>query len=229
VRYVWLSVAAATGTIGVSAAALLIRRVVRAEREALTVPVNQHLPHGGETALILGARTYAGGPSPELQARLQHALAIMESRGISTVIVSGGIDHDLDEVDSMRSWLEAHGIEPSSIIEARPGGTTRETMRAVAAVASTRELGRIIAVSTRYHARRIRDEARRHGLDVVSTGPAESPETSHAAIRRARILTEAAATAFYALPASLTGHIATPPGSWRHTMPMVLAGRLRAE
>jgi len=81
-----------------------------------------------------------------------------------------------------------------------------------------------LAVSSPYHARRIRDEARRAGIHAVVSSPGDSPETHVPRVRGVRVLTEAVATAYYVLPKSVTSRVRTSSGSWRHTIPVLLAG-----
>ena len=70
------------------------------------------------------------------------------------------------------SSLEIRVAGPAAaIIQGRPGGNTRETISAMARLEVDELLGPWIAVSTPFHARRIRDEARRAGIDVVVSGP----------------------------------------------------------
>ncbi len=46
--------------------------------------------HPYETVLVLGAAQYAGQPSPALQRRLDHALALYKGGKIQRIVVSGG-------------------------------------------------------------------------------------------------------------------------------------------
>jgi len=217
----WIAGAVACGLAGTVAGAALVRRVISAESAALLLPTK---PEAASASLIIfGARAGASGPSPELDARLRHALALHDAGRATHMLISGGIDASVDEVAIMRSWLQERGVRSEAITEARPGDNTRQTMQTVAALHRDLALGPLVAVSTRYHARRILDEARRHGLALTVSGPAVSPETVHAPTHRARVLTEAIATAYYLLPLTATERISSVLGPWRHRGPRMLA------
>lgn len=212
--------ATAAGAFGI----LLVQRVVQAERDAMRPPVVESTADRTPAIVVFGARTLPQGPSPELTARLRHALDLHQAGVGEFIIVSGGVDGELDEVTAMREWLEERGVPGSSILDGRPGGNTRETVATIATVALQHDLGPIVAVSSPFHARRIRDEAARSGFAVIVSGPPLSPETINAPVRRARILTEAVATAVYHLPPHATSRISSAMGPWRHTLPRILAG-----
>ena len=63
--------------------------------------------------------------------------------------------------------------------------------------------------------RRILDEAKRVGIDVVVSGPGDSPVTSTPHIRRFQLLIEVLATTYYAMPPTLTARTRTPLTSVR--------------
>ncbi len=64
-------------------------------------------------------------------------------------------------------------------------------------------------------ARRILDEAGRVGIDVVASCPGDRPETLTPRVRRFQLLVEVLATAYYALPPTLTAGRRTPLHSVR--------------
>ena len=199
-------------------------QVRRAERNACRIPDRVPLGSRRSAIVIFGARVNPTGPSPELVARLEHGRFLFELGLADLIVVSGGIDGEIDEVAEMSLWLQAHGIPLESIVEGRPGSNTRETVTTMRRLADDSGLGRFIAVSSRYHARRIVVEARRVGVDVVVAGPIESPETLHLATRRTRLASEVAAIALYRLPPEVTARLNTAPGSWRHRLPKLFAG-----
>jgi len=218
-----LAVGAAAGA---SVLALLVRR---AERAASASPHDAAdlLARGlagrppADALVVFGARVHADGPSAELRARLDHALALWRLGVAPLVIVSGGIDAGIDEVEVMTAYLVGEGVPGDALAPARPGATTRETLRTL------RGLGdrRYVAVSSPYHALRIRAEARRRGLRLTVSAPASTPETRNRALHRAQYVSELLALVWYALPPQLTARVPTGPGTLRHVAPLVLAGR----
>ena len=226
------SVAAAMGILvagaaasAAAAAAVLVGRVVLAERDAIRPVVLTPVPGQRYAMVVFGAETLPTGPSRELAARLTHAVSLWRVGVVDVVVVSGGISGELDEVADMAAYLLAAGLPAEAVREGRPGGNTRQTIATMARLSTEESLGPWIAVSTPYHARRIRDEARRAGIDVVVSGPADSPETLNRAVHRSRVLTEAVASLYYVLPPSLTARLRTTTGTLRHSLPLLVAGR----
>ena len=224
----WRAAGAAVGVVAAGAAAsatLLVARVLLAERDAtrpvILTPTPGHLP----ALVVFGAETLPSGPSRELASRLSHTVRLWHAGVADVVVVSGGISGDLDEVADMAAFLLDAGLPEKVVREGRPGGNTRQTIATMARMGVEGGLGPWIAVSTPYHARRIRDEARRAGIDVVVSGPADSPETINRAVHRSRVITEAVASVYYLLPTSLTARLRTTTGTLRHSLPLLLAGR----
>jgi len=213
---------------GASVLALLVRRAERAASAPLRDATD--LFSGGPAArppadalVVFGAAVYESGPSPELRARLDHALTLWRMGVAPLIMVGGGITGDIDEVESMAEYLVAHGVPEQAVAPARPGDNTRLQLRTLARLGDRR----YVAVSSPYHALRIRAEARRQGLRVAVSAPASTPETRDAALYRARFAAELFALVWYALPARLTARVHTGPGTLRHVAPRVLAGRAR--
>ncbi len=208
-----------------AAGAFLVARVIRAERAAIRPVVLTPTP-GQRTALVVfGAETLPTGPSRELASRLSHTVRLWHAGVADVVVASGGVDGELDEVAAMITALLDAGLPPDAVLEGRPGGNTRQTLATMARMDVEEGLGPWIAVSTPYHARRIRDEANRVGVAVIVSGPADSPETTNRAVHRSRVLTEAVATVYYVLPTTLTSRLRTTSGTLRHTLPLLIAGR----
>lgn len=221
------AVAATVVGVGATASALggiVLARILQAEADACRLPA---LPHGRRAdVVVLGATTGPTGPSRELAARLQRAVDLWRLDLVRYIVVSGGRVGELDEVADMRAWLVRNGVPDDVIVDGRPGSNTRQTITTVARLQAEHGWGPWIAVSTPYHARRLRDEARRRSLRLTVTGPGDSPEMLNPSVRRARIVTEIAATVFYALPGSVTSRLPTAAGTWRHSLPRRLARRL---
>lgn len=205
-----------------SLATHLVARVLLAERAAqrpLTVTAE---PGRTPAILVLGATALPTGPSGELAARLDHAWSLWRAGVAPVVVVSGGVDEGLDEIDVMREYLVGRCIPSDAILEARPGGNTRQTLGAAARVAHDRGLDPWIAVSSPYHARRLLDEGGRNGLRIVASGPGDSPEMRNPRVHRVRLVTEVLGTALYALPEPVTAQLSRIVGRHRHSLPRLI-------
>ena len=219
----------AVTAVGAGAGALLIARVVRAERRALAPPTIQSGPGDRPAIVVFGAEVVLTGPSKELASRLRHALRLFKQGVASVIVVSGGVvvndeGHVLDEGAVMSDWLIERGVPAESVIVGLPGDNTRQTVATMARLTREAGLHPWVAVSTPFHARRIADEAWRAGIDVVVSGPIDSPESGVPRLRRIRVVTEAVATVYYVLPESITSRVSTSAGTWRHRVPLLLAG-----
>lgn len=210
----------ASTAIVVGAGAVLGGRVVLAERRAIRPPIIDDRTGGRTAIVVFGAQTLPTGPSDELIARLGHARALFDQGLASTIVVSGGTSvdaagHTLDETADMTAWLVDHGIPAAAILTGRPGANTRQTVATMGRMTGETGLHPWLAVSSPFHARRILDEAGRVGIDVLVSGPGDSPETLTPRVRRFQLLMEVLATAYYAMPPTLTARTRTPLQSLR--------------
>jgi len=206
--------------------AVLAGLVRRAERAASAPDIAGRLRDGPEARatdalVVFGAEVRESGPTAELRARLDHAVALWRMGVAPLILVSGGMDGTLDEVETMAAYLVAVGVPAGVVFPVRPGGNTRMTLQAL----GRREDRRYLAVTSQYHVLRIRAEARRQGLRMAVSTPPSTPETRDLAAHRARVASELFALVWYALPPRMTARVSTGPGTLRHVAPNVLAGR----
>ena len=213
-----------TGATLISATAVAVSaiRVRRSERRHLSPAVRQ--PGSADAILVFGARVNPDRPSDELAPRLDHAVMLWRAGVAPIIAVSGGIDGELDEVQVMSDHLVRAGVPSNSIVAARPGGNTRETLQTVARLPGAR----YAAVSSPFHSYRIESEARRQHLQVATDCPARTAEYAIPKLLAMRRRSEVIAVIIYALPAPLAAAIRTRLGRLRHTLPHVLAGTYRS-
>lgn len=194
--------AVAAATVIASAAATAIAavaamRVLSAEWQQRdgTAPRPQ-----GDYLLVLGAQVLPDGPSNELRARLDHALARWRDGAAPVVCVTGGIDGALDETQIMGDYLVSRGLPPQAVLRIVPGENTRASMRSMAKAAPG---ATVLAVSSPYHAHRVVAEGRRCGLAVIADCPASTPESDNPDVRRTRLFGETVGSVLYASPESV--------------------------
>ena len=229
-----LIAAAALLAAAVAAVTVLAALTRRAERAAAT-PVRSAsdiLPAAGRgpaaddgpagvAIVVLGATVHAHGPCDELRARLDHAVTLWRQGVAPQILVTGGMDGDIDEAGGMAAYLAGARVPVTAV---RPGSTTRESLQTLHRLGP----GPYVVVSSPYHALRIRTEARRQGLRVTVSAPSSTPEMRRRATYRVRFASELFAMTWYALPPSWTRHVSTRPGTVRHVVPCVLSGRAGA-
>ncbi len=130
-----------------------------------------------DAIVVLGAAQYNGRPSPVLRARLDHALDLYKAGIAPSIVVTGGIGSGdrMSEATVGHRYLRSHNIPDSAIVVRPDGRTTWESMRSVGEWMNERELGRMLLVSDPFHMARLRLEARRTGLRVLTSPTRTSP------------------------------------------------------
>jgi len=136
---------------------------------------DQRRPAGA--IVVLGAAQYNGRPSPVLEARLQHALALFRAGLAPVVVVTGGIGRGDRESEATvgRRWLLAEGVPAGAVVVRPEGSTTAASIAALAAWADDEEITEVLLVSDPFHTARLRQEARRVHLQGWTSPTRTSP------------------------------------------------------
>jgi uncharacterized SAM-binding protein YcdF (DUF218 family) len=111
-----------------------------------------------QAIVVLGSAQYDGVPSPDLAARLTHALALWR-RGLAPVIVCTGGKEPTDlftEAETEANWLAARGVPRDQLLPVVEGRDTWESLAAVARVLQGRNIRRVLYVSDPFHDQRLR-------------------------------------------------------------------------
>jgi uncharacterized SAM-binding protein YcdF (DUF218 family) len=130
-----------------------------------------------DAIVVLGAAQYDGRPSPQLAARLDHALSLYRAGYAPNVFVTGG-KQPLDrftEAGSEARYLEDRGVPASAILQEDQGRTTWESLSAVAGTLKAQNLNSVLLVSDPYHAARIKGMASELGLRSYVSSTRTSP------------------------------------------------------
>lgn len=200
-------------------------RVHREERRALQWRPPDD-PIRGTAIVVLGSEAFPSGPGTDLRCRLEHAIRLWRSGTGSPILVSGGIDARVDEVDVMARYLLDRGIPENAVRPARPGQNTRDSVTAMSAARDDGVAQRFVVVSTAFHAHRILAECRRRGIPAEVAAPPDSPEMMRSSLYRARIATEIVGSVGYALPPAVMSRLRESLGRLRHTLPRAVGGQL---
>lgn len=153
-----------------------------------------------DAIIVLGAAQYAGRPSPVLQARLDHALALYK-RGLSPYIVLTGGRGDGDtqsEAGAGRRYLTQRGIPARALLWEDEGRTTFASMLHAADTLSRIDATTVLLVSDPFHMLRLSVLARLHGLT-----PKVSPTRTSPISRNPLLEFEYAVRESFAVPADL--------------------------
>jgi uncharacterized SAM-binding protein YcdF (DUF218 family) len=130
-----------------------------------------------DAIMVLGAAQYQGRPSPVLQARLDHAIALHQ-RGLARhIIFTGGRGRGdtISEAEVSRRYAIRHGVPAEAIMTERDGVTSAQSVRAAAALMSSAGLESALMVSDSYHMLRLEILARRSHIVPYRAPAANAP------------------------------------------------------
>ena len=125
-----------------------------------------------DAIVVLGVAQYDGRPSPQLQARLDHALALWQ-KGLSPLVITTGGNQPGDrftEAETSANYLMEGSadvaVPTDSIVQENTGSTTRESLLEVSKIMQARGLHSVLIVTDPYHSLRSRLIAQ--DLDLVA-------------------------------------------------------------
>lgn len=121
-----------------------------------------------DAAIVLGAAQYDGRPSPQLQARLDHAVRLWQRGAARLVIVTGGKQEGdrFTEAESGRDYLASAGVPVDAIVVEPRGTSTFESLQLVRDKSRELQVERVAIVSDPYHVLRASLVARELGFDA---------------------------------------------------------------
>ena len=143
-----------------------------------------------DAIVVLGVAQYDGRPSPQLQARLDHALALWQE-GLSPLVITTGGNQPGDrftEAETSANYLMeglmSVAVPAESIVQENSGSTTRESLIAVHNIMQDRGLHSILIVTDPYHSLRSRLIAQDLGLVAYISPTRTSPLRGASAVSR---------------------------------------------
>ena len=139
-----------------------------------------------DAAVVLGAAQYDGRPSPQLQARLDHAVRLWQRGATRMIVVTGGKRQGdrFTEAESGREYLVGRGVPVDSIVVEPRGTSTYESLQAVSAESVALRIGSVAIVSDPYHVLRASLVARELGFDARASATRTSITTGGDALAR---------------------------------------------
>lgn len=155
-----------------------LMQVVRAGR--------QTDPSPAEAIVVLGAAQYDGRPSPQLAARLDHALELYNDGVAPVVMVTGGNQPGdrFTEAEASANYLVDRGVPEAAIMHEDGGHTTYESLDAAADQLLDAGLDEVVLVTDPYHSLRSRLIADEVGLDAALSPTPTSVVTGWTSFRR---------------------------------------------
>jgi uncharacterized SAM-binding protein YcdF (DUF218 family) len=139
-----------------------------------------------DAIVVLGAAQYDGRPSPQLRARLDHALALWEADVAPIVLVTGGKQPDdrFTEAEASRRYLVELGVPDDAIMMEDVGRTTYESLESAAAILFAADADDVVLVSDPFHMKRSQLIASGLGLDARLSATPSSVVTGWSSARR---------------------------------------------
>jgi uncharacterized SAM-binding protein YcdF (DUF218 family) len=121
---------------------------------------------GADAVIVLGAAQYNGRPSPVLQDRLDHALALYEEGLAAKIVVTGGRREGdvFTEATAGYNYLRDRGVPDEALLKEVGGKNTYESLAASARFLRALDLTDVVLVTDGYHAFRVRAIAEDLGL-----------------------------------------------------------------
>lgn len=138
-----------------------------------------------DAIVVLGAAQYDGRPSPQLQARLDRALALYDEGWAPLIAVTGGSmpGDRFTEAEASRRYLERQGVPPDAITGEDRGRSTWESMQILSDLLRPAGVTSVLLVSDAFHLMRVRLSASEAGF-VAATTPVPSRAPGGAGVGR---------------------------------------------
>jgi uncharacterized SAM-binding protein YcdF (DUF218 family) len=139
-----------------------------------------------DAIVVMGAAQYDGRPSPQLAARLDHAL-VLWNQGVAPVMVVTGGNQPGDrftEAEASAKYLTDRGVPDDAILQETLGHSSYASLDGVATLLHQRGLFRVLVVSDPFHSLRSRLIAQELGLVAYVSPTRTSPVRGNAATAR---------------------------------------------
>jgi len=152
-----------------------------------------------DVIIVLGSAVWSGGrPSPSLNARTQHAIALYQAGFASSLIFCGGLGGNPPaEAEVMRRLAASAGIPASAMILEDQSHSTEESLANAKALMDARGFKTAIIVSDPFHLYRAEIIARDLGIDAYGSGARNSPTYTRANQRTWYTIRESVALVWY--------------------------------
>lgn len=142
-----------------------------------------------DAIVVLGAAQYDGRPSPALQRRLDHALALYQEGVASQIVLTGSKQPDdrFTEAFAGYKYLIEAGVPESDLRLVDDGSSTYESLAAAQRVLRDEGEDRVILVSDRFHNRRLQSISSELGLEAQVSSTGGDPSVRQIANETARV------------------------------------------
>ena len=124
-----------------------------------------------DAAIVLGAGTFNGQPSPVFRERINHALELYRAGYVHKIIFTGGPDYRgaRPEASAAQQYALALGIPQSDILIETQSQTTEENLSFAQQLGANNHLTRFLIVSDPLHMKRAMQIAHDLNMDAYSS------------------------------------------------------------
>ena len=140
-----------------------------------------------DVIVVMGAAQYDGRPSPQLAARLDHALMLFKERRAPLIAVTGGKrpGDRFTEAEASRRYLVARGVAETAILAETSGASTWQSVANLSPVLQRAGVRSVLVVTDRYHVQRTLLSVREVGFHEDGSATRTSPVVGIRALSRA--------------------------------------------
>ena len=137
-----------------------------------------------DAIVVLGAAQYNGRPSPDLSARLDHALDLWHRQLAPLMVVTGGRQpgDSFTEAAVSATYVEQRGVPKSAVLAETAGTDSWQSLAAAASLLEQRRARTVLLVSDPFHDSRISAMATELGLTALVSPTKTSPIRGTAAV-----------------------------------------------
>jgi uncharacterized SAM-binding protein YcdF (DUF218 family) len=130
-----------------------------------------------DAIVVMGAAQYDGRPSPVFAARLDHAIDLYHAGIARHFIVTGGKQEGdrTTEAASARAYAVGKGVPADAILAEDQSRTTLQSIRGVASLMRSKQLGSAVFVSDPTHMLRVLRMASDAGIEAFGSPTRTSP------------------------------------------------------
>ncbi len=171
----WIFVKLGLKVLAGIAACLIVYLTVTFVQVSLAAQRDEARP--AQAIIILGSAEYNGVPSPDLKARLDHALDLWHRKLAPILVVTGGREPGdvYTEATAEANYLLGHGVPDASILREVNGKDTWDSLAAAAQFLKQRGITRVLLVSDPFHDARITAMSSELGMHGYASPTRDSP------------------------------------------------------
>ena len=171
----WIPLKIGLKVAGVLVAALIVYLTVTFVQVSMAAERDEARP--AQAIIIMGSAEYNGVPSPDLKARLDHALDLWHRKLAPILVVTGGREPGdvYTEATAEANYLLNHGVPDASILREVNGRDTWDSLAAAAVFLKQRGITRVLLVSDPFHDARITAMSSELGLHGYASPTRTSP------------------------------------------------------